>query len=118
VTTNGTSEGSYTYYGKNAGTQNFMMRIDFTDSSGSESIYIVNGQLQKSWSYSDGEWTDLSAAYTLQYSIWNPLWQGYVNSLAAWTGLGDYTYSAGGTSVRIYGISVNPTLADSLFVHS
>jgi hypothetical protein len=95
-----------------------MMRIDFFDPSGNETIYIVNGQQQKSWSYSDGEWTDLSAVYTMQFNSWNTLWQGYVNSLAAWTGLGDYTYSAGGSTVRIYNISVNPTLADSLFVHS
>ena len=118
LTTNGALEGAYTYYGKNAGTQNFMMRIDFTDSDGSESIFIVNGQLQKAWSYSDGEWTDLSAAYTTQYNIWNGLWQGYVNSLSAWSGLGDYSYSAEGSTVRIYDITVNPTLADSLFVHS
>ena len=95
-----------------------MMRIDFFDASGSETIYIVNGQLQKSWAYSDGTWTDLSAAYALQYSTWNTLWQGYLNSLAAWNGLGDYTYSANGDSVRIYNISVNPTLADSLFVNT
>ena len=90
-----------------------MMRIDFTDSSGNETIYIVNGQLQKSWEYSDGTWTDLSAVYSLQFSTWNTLWHGYVTSLAAWSGSGDYTYvAASGHSVRIYNISVNPTLAD------
>jgi hypothetical protein len=116
VTTNGASEGSYTYSGKNAGTQNFMMRIDFFDPSGNETIYIINNQLQKSWAYSDGNWTDLSAVYSLQYNTWNTLWHGYVTSLATWSGLGDYTYSANGTSVRIYDIHVNPTLPDSQFV--
>ena len=95
-----------------------MMRIDSTDSSGDQSTFIINGAQQKAWSYSNGEWTDLSDVYSLQYSTWNTLWQGYVNSLAAWNGLGDYSYSSGGDSVRIYNISVNPTLADSLFVHN
>jgi hypothetical protein len=115
VTSDGVSQGSYTYYGKNAGTANFMMRIDYTDGSGAQGAFIINGAQQKAWSLSDGEWTDVSAAYTLQYDTWNTLWQGYVNALGAWTGLGDYTYSAGGDSVRIYGVSVNPSLPDSLF---
>ena len=118
VTSGGVSQGSYTYYGKNAGTADFMMRIDYTDSSGTQGAFIINSAQQKAWSYSDGTWTDVSAAYTMQYDTWNTLWQGYVNYLGAWTGLGDYTYSAGGDSVTISGISVNPSLPDSLFAPS
>ena len=118
VTSGGVSQGSYTYYGKNAGTADFMMRIDYTDSSGTQGAFIINSAQQKAWSYSDGTWTDVSAAYTMQYDTWNTLWQGYVNYLGAWTGLGDYTYSAGGDSVTISGISVNPSLPDSLFTPS
>jgi hypothetical protein len=115
VTSNGVSQGSYTYYGKNAGTANFMMRIDYTDGSGAQGGFIINSAQQKAWSKSDGNWTDVSAAYTTQYNTWNTLWQGYVNSLSAWTGSGGYAYSAGGNSVTISGISVNPSLPDSLF---
>lgn len=118
VTSGGVSQGSYTYYGKNAGTANFMMRIDYTDGSGAQGAFIINSAQQKAWSYSDGTWTDVSAAYTTQYNTWNTLWQGYVNSLGAWTGLGDYTYSSGGDSVTFSGISVNPSLPDSLFTPS
>ncbi len=118
VTSGGVSQGSYTYYGKNAGTANFMMRIDYTDSSGTQGAFIINSAQQKAWSYSDGTWTDVSASYTMQYDTWNTLWQGYVNYLGAWTGLGDYTYSGGGDSVTISGISVNPSLPDSLFTPS
>jgi hypothetical protein len=92
-----------------------MMRIDVTDADGTQSILILNGAEQKAWTYSDGEWTDISIAYTSQFNIWNGLWQGYVNSLGAWTGVGDWTYTDGNTSVRIFNISVNPVLADSLF---
>ena len=118
VTSGGVSEGSYTYYGKNAGTANFMMRIDYTDGSGTQGGFIINSAQQKAWSYSDGEWTDVSEVYAMQYDTWNTLWQGYVGSLSAWTGLGDYTYSAGGDSVTFSGVSVNPSLPDSLFTPS
>ena len=115
VTSGGVSQGSYTYYGKNANTANFMMRIDYTDGSGAQGAFIINSAQQKAWSLSDGTWTDISAAYTTQYDTWNTLWQGYVNNLGGWTGSGGYTYSAGGDSVTFSGISVNPSLPDSLF---
>jgi hypothetical protein len=115
ATSGGVSQGSYTYYGKNVGTANFMMRIDYTDGTGEQGAIIINGAQQKAWSYADGEWTDVSMVYSMQFDTWNTLWQGYTGALGAWTGMGDYTYSAGGDSVRIYGVSVNPSLPDSLF---
>jgi len=118
VTSGGVSQGSYTYYGKNAGTADFMMRIDYTDSSGTQGAFIINSAQEKAWSYSDGTWTDVSAAYTMQYDTWNTLWQGYVSNLGAWNGIGGYTYSAGGDSVTFSSISVNPSLPDSLFAPS
>jgi hypothetical protein len=117
LTENGVVQGSYTYMGKNAGTNSFMMRIEVTSTDGN-AIYIFNGAQQKAWTYSDGQWTDISELYTVQFGVWNNLWQGYVNGLSAWNGVGDYSYSSGGSTVRIYDISVNPTLEDSLFVHS
>jgi hypothetical protein len=118
LTEAGVVQGTYTYQGKNAGTSSFMMRIDSTDSSNVQSTIIINGAEQKAWTYSDAQWTDISAAYTTYYNIWNPLWQGYVTSLSAWSGIGDYSYTQGNATVRIYEISVNPVLADSLFQHS
>ena len=118
VTSDGVSQGSYTYSGKNIGTANFMMRISYTDETGSEGAFIINSAQQKVWSYSDGEWVDLSDVYAMQYDTWSTLWQGYTGYLGAWTGTGDYIYSAGGDSVRIYGVSVNPSLPDSLFTPS
>jgi hypothetical protein len=112
----GASLGSWTYYAKDYGTANFKMRIEFTDSSGS-SVYIINGVLKEAWIEVDGQWTDLSSAYSSYYDSWSTLNTEYVNNLATWTG-GDWTYSAGGETIRIYNISVNPSLADSLFEHS
>lgn len=116
-TENGVVTGTYTYYGKNAGTTNFMMRIEYTDSDGN-TIYILNGAQQKAWTYSDNNWEDNSAAYSMMYSTWSTSWQGYMNALGAWSGMGDYSYTAGADTVRIYDIQVNPNLADSLFEHT
>jgi hypothetical protein len=105
--------GTYTYYGKNVGTSSFMLRIEFTDLSNYQTIIVLNGDQQKSWKYSSGQWSEIQA-----YGTYHAVWQGYVDVLAAWNGVGDYTYTLSAATVRIYDISVNPVLADSLFQHS
>jgi hypothetical protein len=117
LTENGVLKGTYTFWGKNAGTGDFSMRIEFTDSDG-DTIYIFNGAQDKAWTYAGGEWVDISDYYASQWDIWNNLWVGYTNSLAAWSGTGDYSYTQDSSTVRIYDISVNPALEDSLFTHS
>jgi hypothetical protein len=116
----GASLGSYTYSAKNAGTSNMMIRVEFADpSSGSSYVYIVNGAQQKAWMEVDGQWTDLSSAFTSEFSSWDETFTGYKDSLADWSGLGDWTYtSPTGETVRIHDISVNPSLPDSLFEHT
>lgn len=116
----GASLGSYTYYAKNAGTSNMMIRIEFTDpSSGSSFVYIVNGALQQAWMETGGQWTDLSSAFTSEWNSWDSTFASYKNSLTDWSGIGDWTYtSPTGETVRISNISVNPSLPDSLFEHS
>ena len=104
-----------TYRVKNAGTSNVMMRIDTALATGEDYIYIINGAQQKVWIYGDGEWTDLSVAYDTYWNAWSTTWEGYRTSLADWTGLGDWSYTEGGATIRIYDIYVNPSLADSLF---
>jgi hypothetical protein len=118
LTEAGVFQGSYTFQGKNAETSNFKMRIDFTDKSGDQSTYIVNGADHKAWIFESGQWQDVSVAYDAQFSSWNNLWQGYTNSLLSWNGIGDYSYTQGDATVKIYDVSVNPVLADSLFQHT
>ena len=116
VTQAGVGQEVATYSVKNAGTDSAMMRIDMTDASGENYVYIINGAQEKVWIYSEDEWTDLSIAYTTYWDTWNSAWEGYRDSLSDWTGLGDWSYtSPDGDSVRIYDINVNPSLADSLF---
>jgi hypothetical protein len=118
ATSNGVSQGSYTYYGKNIGTNNFMLRIEKTETDGSQEIFIFNSQLQKDWTYIDNKWAEETGTYyQLRLNVWKTSWDGYVSALAGWSGLGEYSYTQGSKTVRISNISVNPSLADSLFEH-
>jgi hypothetical protein len=92
------------------------MRIDQTDENG-EATFIFNAGTKEAWTSSGGVWTDISDYFDQQYAGFETMWTGYVDSLASWAGTGDYTYSAEGITYRIYDISVNPSLADSLFTH-
>ena len=115
----GATTGSYTYSAKNAGTSNMMIRVEFTDpASSSNFIYIVNGALKQAWMSSNGEWIDLSSTYDSQYSNWDETFSDYKNNLSDWTGLGDWSYTVGGETIRIHNIKVNPSLPDSMFEHS
>ena len=116
-TEGGTETASYTYYGKNAGTDDFAMRIEYEDENG-EGILIFNGATDEAWTYADGEWLDLSDYFEAQFDSWETMWTGYVTGLGEWAGTGDYTYTSGDATVRIYDIQVNPALDDALFTHS
>ncbi len=113
-----TSEGSSytnTYIAKNIGTSDMMIRIEIESADG-DFGYILNGAEEKAWTYEEGEWTDISDMFSDQWSLWSATYEGYQTSLADWTGTGEWTYTdTDGSSVRIYDISVNPTLADTLF---
>lgn len=112
-----TETAAYTYYGKNAGTDNFAMRIEYDDENG-EGILIFNGATDEAWTYADGEWLDLSDYFEAQFDTWETAWEGYVTGLSNWAGTGDHTYTSGDATVTISDIQVNPTLEDSLFTHS
>ena len=115
VAENGVVKSSYTFWGKNVGKADFAMRIEYSDENG-KGVYIFNAGKKEAWTNAgDGEWIDMSSYFDLQYDIWAKAWSGYVSSLASWTGTGDYSYTAEGFTYRIYDISINPTLEDSLF---
>ena len=107
----------YTYYAKNIGTSNMLMRIEYVIDNESMS-YIINGAQQKIWINSGGIWTGLdSQVYESTWGALNQTWAGFQTSLGDWAGVGEYTYGdpVSGYSYRIYNIVVNPELADSLF---
>jgi len=109
-----TSLGSYVYSAKNIGTTDLMVRVEIPDPSG-DLIYIVNGADQTAWAYAADEWLDLSETFTNEWDMWSGTMDGYKDSLATWEE-GDWTFTdTDGTGVRVYDISIDPALADSLF---
>lgn len=114
VTSGGTSWGINKYMAKNIGTANMMIRVEMTN--GYEATEVVNAAEQKAWSYVDGEWTDVSSTFEDLWDSWSSTWSGYKDNLMDWTGTGEWTYTdTDGNSVRVFDISIDPDLADSLF---
>ncbi|MCW4044286.1 MAG: hypothetical protein NWE94_02065 [Candidatus Bathyarchaeota archaeon] len=110
--TGGDAAGTYTFKAKNIGQSSMKIRIDIS-SGGVDLVYIVNGEKEKAWVYMSGTWTE--SDFATDWDAWGTTLTDYKESLADWTGTGDYTYTENGTTVRIYNITVNPSLADSLF---
>lgn len=104
----------YTWSAKNIGTPNMMTRIEGTF-SGQNIIYIINGAQQKAWMHTSGMWVDLSHEFHNEFDTWSETWQEYETNLQDWAGTGDWTYTTPMGTTRIYDISVNPELPDSLF---
>ena len=105
----------WTYWAKDIGTENLKLRIEMTN--GYEMIYVVNGELQKIWGFSDGQWILMPG------ELWDDYWdehrtdlETHTTELHDWTH-GDWTYADPDTGfqVRIHSIQVNPDLPDSLF---
>lgn len=119
VTPSGMGSEEYSYMIKDAGTSNLKMRVEWDSSSGDEYIYIINGEEQKVWVYINNEWMEVSNLFQSYWDTWNSAWEGFRDELQDWTGAGDWSYTTpNGDSVRIYDITVNPSLSDSLFQHS
>jgi hypothetical protein len=117
TTSNGVFEGSRTLYGKDIGTDNFRLRIESTGTDFSQTIDIAYGG--KAWIYMDNEWSDWGGGINQQMrcNILRSLWQQHVDALSGWSGIGEYSYSQGEKTFQISNISVDPSLADSLFEH-
>jgi hypothetical protein len=117
---------TYYFAGKMIGASNLTVRVDMPIANSGNYSYLFNFGEQKTWNSTDGgiTWTDVSSDVANQWDgCWGPLWTSYVKNLGSWNGTGDYTYISdnelnsmtSGNTIRIYNISVNPTLPDALF---
>jgi hypothetical protein len=114
----GEMEEEYVFQSKNLGTSEVMLRVEQL-SGGSNFIYIMNQAEQKAWAAFEGEWTDVSDQFSLYWEdTWAPALESYQTELADWTGSGEWEYTVGDDSYKVYDIVVNPTLDDSLFTHT
>jgi hypothetical protein len=119
IETNVTEQGvtvTHKWAGKNLNSTQLMLRLDLLGGEAGNYSYIFITSNQATWSAENGVWTDVSSTFNDLWSIWDTHWNNLVNALANWSGAGDYNYTASnGASVRVYYISVNPSLEDSLF---
>jgi hypothetical protein len=121
----GTELNRYVLQGKNLGNANLMTRIDWTyrDANGNphELITIDNRIQQKSWTSTNSAgaptWVLVPAdEYAKSQTSENFAWQSNVYYLENyWNGVTDVSVFANGSTIRIFNISVNPVLPDSLF---
>ena len=110
----GESEGTFTYSAKNMNSPDLMLRVEIITTEG-DIIYIINGVKQEAWGNIFGIWADLSDEFSSEWENWNLTMDGYAESLLGWSGEDDWTFTEEGVTIRVYDISVNPLLADSLF---
>jgi hypothetical protein len=102
---------------KNLNSTQLMLRLDLLGGEAGNYSYILIPSNQTAWSAENGVWTDVSGTFNTLWSVWDTHWNNLVNELVAnWSGTGDHNYTASnGASVKVYSVSVNPSLADSLF---
>jgi len=112
-TTGGVSTAG-TFWVKDIGTSNAKIRFEGT-AAGVSTTLIVNGALQKIWVLANGTWYDLSSSFTTYWNEWHGHFENLRTELSTWQS-GTWTSPDG--TVTISNIQVNPTLDDSLFVHS
>jgi hypothetical protein len=121
VSYSGQFAASNSWAAKNVGTTDMVLRLDITGGASGNYSYILNGKDHTAWMAVNGTWTDVSSDFTNQWNTWvgpGKRWTSDLDALATnWSGIGEYTYtnSVSGTTMRIYNIAINPTLADSLF---
>jgi len=111
----GTS-GTYKFAGRNLGTATLMLRVD-VEGGGTVYSYIMFAGNQTAWNNATGTWAQ--SDFATDWPTWSSQFEGYVTHNKDWkTGDGDITYTDSGNSIKITGIVINPTLADSLFTPS
>jgi len=124
VTYQGATTTQFNWAAKNVGATDMQLRIDISGGASGNYTYILNHGNQTAWFAVNGTWTNVSSDFTNQWNTWVGTGKRWTNDLDAlaknWSGTGEYTYtdSAAGTTIRIYNVVINPTLADSLFATS
>jgi len=121
VTYQGVTTTALNWAAKKVGTTNMVLRIDILGGASGNYTYIMNRETQTAWLSNNGTWTNVSNDFTNQWNTWvgtGKRWTNNLNALTTdWNGKGDYTHTdtTTGTTIRIYNVAINPTLADSLF---
>ncbi len=110
--------GEYTFWGRarNIGTADIDLRWDVTLDTTIVS-WIYSGSQQEGWYGAAGYWLSFSSLGYDFSEYWSSAYEDYTTytgQLVDWIS-GEWEYTAGGITYRIYDIQVNPTLGDEVF---
>ncbi len=111
-TTNGAIV-TYNFACKNFNTSTEVIRVDIPSSTGNYS-YIINAGEQKSWSNTAGTWVKDSTFD----SSFATAFTNYTHKLATAGNTNDLTYTTDTGSITIYCVTVNQSIAASVFATS
>ena len=110
---------AYQYSCKNFNTSTEVVRVDMNLGAAGNFSYIVDSSAQKSWVSMDNGATWTASVFADDNTNYDAPFHAFVNKIVAnGDSAVDYTYTTGTTSVSIFCIAVNPTIADSVFATS
>ena len=110
------TEYTMTFKGKDIQSTNTKFRIDGTIADEEFKLIIYTGE-ENAWMWMSATgWQDVSATMQPYLEQYQTQFDAYKEELSGWTG-GDYTYTdpTTGATVRIYDVTINPDLPDTLF---
>ncbi len=109
----------YQFACKNLNTATETLRVDMDLGDAGAFSYIVDTDAQKSWVTMDNGATWSESAFADDCTTYGTLLHDFVDKLVAdGDDANDLTYTTDTTSITIYCVAVDPTLADSLFATS
>jgi len=107
---------AYEFSCKNLNTETEAIRVDMDLGADGKFSYIVDTGAQKSWITMDEGATWTESDFAADCTAYGVLFHDFVDKLVAnGDGTADYSYTTDTSSVTIFCIAVNPTIADSVF---
>ena len=116
---NDTSQGTTTTYqfkAANMGTADIALRVDVPGcNAGANFTYVFKAATQSAWN-STNSGAFVTDKFASAWPLWGNMWSGYVTKLDSWNSTATYSYTASnGDAIKIFDISVNPTIPSSTF---
>lgn len=107
----------YSFACKDYNTANEVIRVDLCIADQTYS-YILDAGQEKSWASMDGGATWTASTFADDWIAYGSLFNDFANKLVDQGNTNDLSYTTDTTSITIYGVAVNETIADSMFATS
>jgi hypothetical protein len=116
--TTGTSTVPYQFAVKDFNSSNEVIRVDLAMGALGNYTYIMEAATQTSKMSLDCGATWTTSSFATDWQTYGTIFTNNVNKLAEAGNTNDLTYTSGSTTVNIFCVAVNPTIADSVFATS